>query len=90
MRLLILIAAIAVPFLFTTTEGNAAEIYPWCVKASEGRDYSVDLCYYRTYAQCARERFNYGSTSICTVNPEYYFKYGEPGESPRKPKRKDG
>jgi hypothetical protein len=47
-----------------------------------GRGWMVDLCYFRTFEQCNRERFHYGTTSFCTVNPEYYFRYGEPRQPP--------
>ena len=46
---------------------------PWCLKASMGRGWAVDLCYFRTFEQCNNERFNYGSTSFCIHNPEYVF-----------------
>ncbi len=56
---------------------------PWCLKAHMGKSWMVDLCYFRTFEQCNRERFHYGATSFCIVNPHYYFRYGEPLQ-PRK------
>ena len=73
-------AAIAAPLFFAAAPSHAQNIPAWCLKASMGEDYSVDLCYYQTYEQCARERMNYGSTSFCLVNPQYYFRYGDPKE----------
>ena len=46
---------------------------PWCLKAVMGRGWVVDMCYFRTFAQCSRERFNYGPTSFCIHNPELYW-----------------
>jgi len=40
--------------------------------------------YFRTFEQCNQERFGYGTTSFCSVNPEYYFRYGDPTQGPRK------
>jgi hypothetical protein len=87
MRLAIVVSAIAAPLLLGATPSVAQRPNPWCLKATMGEDYTVDLCYFRTYEQCARERISYGTTSFCIVNPEYYFRYGEPEQSPRKPRR---
>lgn len=61
----------------------AESIPPWCLKAHMGRGWMVDLCYFHTFEQCNQERFNYGTTSFCIVNPAYYFRYGEPQQPPR-------
>jgi len=87
MRSAIVVAAFAAPFLFGVTASKAEAIHPWCLKASMGEDHTVDLCYFRTFERCAQERIAYGTTSFCIVNPEYYFRYGEPGQSPRKARR---
>ena len=60
---------------------------PWCLKAVMGKSWVVDLCYFRTFAQCAQERFNYGNTSFCVQNPEYVFAKAQQEEQ-RKARRK--
>ena len=66
------------------TPGEAQQIKPWCLTAHMGRSWTVDLCYFRSFERCNQERFNYGGTSFCIVNPEYYFRYGEPKQRSRK------
>jgi hypothetical protein len=56
---------------------------PWCLKASMGKGWVVDLCYFRTFAECARERFFYGNTSFCVNNPEYVFAKAQQEEQRR-------
>ena len=46
---------------------------PWCLKAVMGKGWVVDMCNFRTFAQCAQERFNYGPTSFCVHNPQLYW-----------------
>jgi len=86
MRLFIIAAAVAGAALIANGPSFAAGYPPWCLKASMGRA-MVDLCYFQTFERCAQERFNYGNTSFCIVNPEYYFRYGEPDQRPRKVRR---
>ncbi|HWP27246.1 MAG TPA: hypothetical protein VNL39_12975 [Xanthobacteraceae bacterium] len=57
---------------------------PWCLKAV-AEDCAVDLCYFRSFESCNRERFYYGPKSFCIVNPHYYFRDGEPDQAPHKP-----
>jgi hypothetical protein len=87
MRFTIVAAAVAAPLFFGATPSQAQTIYPWCLKATMGEDYSVDLCYFQTFERCAQERIAYGTTSFCIVNPQYYFRYGEPGQPQRRTKR---
>ena len=77
MRFIAIMTAIVGTLACST--GQAAErIVPWCLKASMGRGWTPELCYFQTWARCNQERFLYGPTSFCIVNPYYYFKYGEP------------
>lgn len=88
MRRTLLAAASAAVLAGGGPAAAAAEpIPPWCLKAHMGRGWTVDLCYFRTFEQCNRERFSYGTTSFCIVNPDYYFRYGEPDIVPRKTMR---
>jgi hypothetical protein len=89
MRRVLLTAAVA-GCGFISNAGVAQPINPWCLKAAMGRGWTVDLCYFRTFERCNQERFNYGGTSFCIVNPEYYFRYGEPDQRPRKTGRAAG
>src|SRR5262249_52895993 len=58
----------------TTLQANAVtKPNPWCLKAVMGKGWVVDLCYFRTFAQCAQERFNYGNSSFCVHNPALYW-----------------
>ncbi|HXF88013.1 MAG TPA: DUF3551 domain-containing protein [Xanthobacteraceae bacterium] len=84
MRLTFAGAVIAAPLLLSSAPSTAQTIYPWCLKALMGEDYTVDLCYFQTFERCAQERIAYGTSSFCIVNPHYYFRYGEPGQTPRK------
>jgi hypothetical protein len=86
MRHLILIAALACA-TSGATSSVAEPVPPWCLKADVGADATVDFCHFHTFEQCARERFLYGTTSFCILNPHYYFRAqaGEkrPGRSRR-------
>ena len=74
----LLLSAIAMVGLGTTALG-AARPNPWCLKAAMGKSWVVDLCYFKTFAQCSKERFNYGNTSFCVHNPALYWNAkGEP------------
>jgi hypothetical protein len=74
MWIFIVAAAAATIGLAGTQSSEAAySPNPWCLKAVMGRGWVVDLCYFRTFAACAQERFNYGNTSFCVQNPEYVF-----------------
>jgi hypothetical protein len=84
MRFPIAGAGIVATTLFGVTPSAAEPVHPWCLKALMGEDYTVDLCYFQTFERCARERVAYGPSSFCIVNPQYYFRYGEPGQGPRK------
>ena len=82
MRVIGIVLAIAAISL--STGGQAQQrIPPWCLKASMGRGWMPELCYYWTWESCNRERFFYGPTSFCIVNPQYYFRYGEPKDMRR-------
>jgi hypothetical protein len=87
MRRAVIITAIVGSALLGSTPSFAQRIHPWCLKATTGRGATVDLCYFRTFERCNQERFNYGTTSFCIVNPEYYFRYGEPPQRPRGARR---
>jgi hypothetical protein len=85
MRGLFLAAIVAILPLDAMQPAEAKEpIPPWCLTAHMGQGWMVDLCYFRTFEQCNQERFGYGTTSFCSVNPEYYFRYGDPTQAPRK------
>ncbi|HWP27245.1 MAG TPA: DUF3551 domain-containing protein [Xanthobacteraceae bacterium] len=84
MRVGIITAMIAAPLLLNSPSSVAQTIYPWCLKAQMGEDHTVDLCYFQTFERCAQERIAYGTSSFCIVNPHYYFRYGEPEQTPRK------
>jgi hypothetical protein len=84
MRRISLIGALGALAALVDPIPAAALPLPWCLKAHMGRSWMVDLCYFRSFEQCNRERFRYGTTSFCTVNPEYYFRYGEPPSQPRR------
>ncbi len=81
MRVGIATAMIATPLLLGSPPSAAQTIYPWCLKALMGEDYTVDLCYFQTFERCAQERIAYGTSSFCIVNPQYYFRYGEPNQA---------
>jgi Protein of unknown function (DUF3551) len=84
-RMIALIGAISAIHVASAMPSKAEQINPWCLKAVMGRGSTPELCYFRTFARCNQERFLYGPTSFCLVNPEYYFRYGEPVElQPRK------
>ncbi len=83
MRVGIATAMFAALMLLGASPSAAQTIYPWCLKAHMGEDHTVDLCYFQTFEQCAQERVAYGTSSFCIVNPHYYFRYGEPGQTPR-------
>lgn len=84
MRPTIVSAFIATPLLLGPAPSEARAVYPWCLKALMGEDYTVDLCYFETFERCAQERIAYGTSSFCIVNPQYYFRYGEPDQASRK------
>lgn len=82
--------AVATTATFGTAGAQPMQAYspnPWCLKASMGKGWVVDLCYYKTFAQCSQDRFNYGSTSFCVQNPEYVFAKAQQEEQ-RKARRK--
>jgi hypothetical protein len=33
----------------------------------------VDYCHFASFEQCAQERFRWGTTSFCILNPQHYF-----------------
>ena len=88
MRPIFIFAAVAGTALIGATPSLAANAAPpWCLKAvSDGL--AVDYCDYRTFEQCAQERFNYGNKSYCFNNKAYFFSQSGPGEPPRKSRRK--
>jgi hypothetical protein len=67
----------------------AQPVYPWCLKADIGAGAMVDYCYFATFEQCAQERFRWGTTSFCILNPQHYFREG-PADSRRVPSRRRG
>jgi hypothetical protein len=87
MRAVFVAAALAAPFVSGILPAQSQQMPPWCLKAAMGEDWVVDLCYYYTFESCNQERFNYGPKSSCIVNPHYYFRYGEPDQTPRRLRR---
>jgi hypothetical protein len=88
MRALFVLAAIAASPLVGVQSARAETAPPpWCLKAVMAEDWAVDLCYFRTFESCNQERFLYGPKSFCIVNPHYYFRYGEPDQTPRAGRR---
>ena len=84
MRLITIVTVAAIAASLAYTTGQAAErIPPWCLRASMGRGWAPELCYFWTWQSCNQERFLYGPTSLCIVNPHYYFRYGEPKDMRR-------
>jgi hypothetical protein len=69
------VIAAVVTFTSVATKDTQAAYFPnpWCLKAVMGKGWVVDLCYFRTFEQCANERFNYGNSSFCVQNPEWVF-----------------
>ena len=70
----LLLGAVAMAGLSAPASG--APVYrpnPWCLKAAMGKGWVVDLCNFKTFAECSKERFNYGNTSFCVHNPELYW-----------------
>jgi hypothetical protein len=58
---------------FTTALGTLPALSyegPWCIKAIAGRA-AIDICHFRTYEACARERMNWSPSSFCVQNPAY-------------------
>ncbi len=86
MRALLVAAAFAAPLVSGVLPAQAQQVLPWCLKAV-AEDWAVDLCYYRTFDSCNQERFYYGPKSFCIVNPQYYFRHGDPDQAPRKLRR---
>ena len=86
MKLAMLVAAITAPLLLGATPSAAATVYPWCLKAAADDDYVIDICYFRTFEQCAQERFNYGTTSFCVQNPQYGLREAQGSKRQRKTK----
>ena len=85
LKIIGLMGALVAIHAASAAPGKAEQINPWCLKAVMGRGSTPELCYFRTFERCNQERFLYGPTSFCLVNPEYYFRYGEPVElQPRK------
>ena len=80
-------AAVCGVGLFGAVPIANVQVYPWCLTADIGAGAMVDRCYFRTYEQCAQERFVYGTTSFCIVNPEHYFAAPESARRPGKRKR---
>ena len=66
MRLIIVVAAIAASLAYSTGQ-TTERIPPWCLKASLGRGWSPELCYFWTSQRCNQERFLYDPTSFCIV-----------------------
>jgi hypothetical protein len=69
--------------------GFAQPVYPWCLKADVGAGAMVDYCQFASFEQCAQERFRWGTTSFCILNPQHYFRQG-PEEGRRVPSRRGG
>ena len=86
MRLAIIIATAVGSLLVGTAPSNAAAANPWCLK-SVTDDVAVDLCDYRTFEQCARDRIIHGSMSFCFRNASSVLGAENENQS-RKPRRK--
>lgn len=77
MRVVIVSAAFGAA-LSSAAPGFAQPVYPWCLKADVGAGAMVDYCHFATFEQCAQERFRWGTTSFCIVNPQHYFRQSVP------------
>lgn len=73
MRPILIFAAILGSSLLGAGPGNAYSTAPWCLKADKGFGWVVDICRFRTFEDCAQERFFYSTTSFCIQNPAYNF-----------------
>jgi hypothetical protein len=84
----IVVGAVAGAASLIAAPGAAQTAAPWCLKTDVGAGAMVDRCYYRTYEQCAQERFVWGTTSYCIVNPDHYFAAKAGERVPGKPRRR--
>jgi hypothetical protein len=70
---LVMVAAAFGAALGWAEPSSAQRVYPWCLKADIGAGAMVDYCHFASFEQCAQERFRWGTTSFCILNPQHYF-----------------